>query len=246
VPALCATGCDWPPVHGSWVCGRCETDTRRGLRELPGLYADLADPRRGHPARIGGHSADPPQVISDEARQTRSAIRACLVAWCLILAEDYAVTLPADNVRAIAHTIAVHAGRLLNSEHADQLVHDITAAASEARRIAYPGRHLTIACPCGGRVTVDPDYAMQCRQCRLIGDLTWWQDQAMQTQPPLVPLADLPQRLLLNLGIQVTVKQLRNWADRKIMTPAQRDPTTGRRYYDPIAVAVIAQTRVGA
>lgn len=195
---------------------------------------------------MGGPSADQPQAITDEARNARSAIRACLVAWCLILDEDLNVTLPADNVRAMAHTVAVQTGRLLNSGHADQLVHDITGLYWEALRTAWPARHMTILCACGSRVPVDPDQLMECRDCGTMGDIAWWQSQALDEQDRTpMRLRALVDYLLVR-GIKASHQLLRSWADEGVLATAEyRQRWAGDvRLYDGPTVFLIASTRV--
>lgn len=259
-PILCARGCTIRARHtsddcteecngclparavdGLAVCSRCERTTRDGLRDLAGLWADLGDPRRSAipGQRRGDHG--PPLLLSDAARDARSAIRACLVAWCLVLQDDYRMRLPADTVRAMAHHVSVQAGRLLASEHADQLVHDI-GAVTKAKSLLQRSSRLRIRCDCGEWVAVAEaeDQIMTCRGCDAWGLLSWWVKQAPQSEGPL-PLRDLPAWLLVHQGLDVPSTQLRTWADRGWITPLTEAGV--KRLFDPTAVAVVAMTR---
>lgn len=219
---LCARGCLYPDetprpaAPGLWVCLRCERQARGALRDLPGLWADLGDTRRGQRVGASAPSAEKPLPLSDEVRAARSAIKASLVAWCFILEEDYGMTLPADTVRGMAHHVAVQAGRLLASEHADQLVHDVVTAAREARRLAYPVTSLTVECSCGSRVRIDadPDVVTTCAGCSEAGTSTWWLHQ-------LVPRALQPMTaeegaawLLQAHRIEINRDTIRQWVAR--------------------------------
>lgn len=233
-PILCARGCTVRGRHvadpcdesctgclparvadGLAVCTRCERIVRDGLRDVASLYADLGDPRRSAipGQRRGG--GGPPLLISDAARAARSAIRAALVSWCLVLEEDYRLTLPADTVRAMAHHVAVQAGRLLDSEHADQLVHDIEGAVSVAWRLARPGRpRLRIQCDCGEWVAVatGEDEVMTCRGCDAWGVLSWWVEREPgRALAGAVTLREAADILLMHHGHDVPLATLRTW-----------------------------------
>jgi hypothetical protein len=253
---LCARGCTFPDDNprpaapGLWVCLRCEHQVRAALRDLPGLWADLGDTRRGKRLDNSAPSAEKPPPLSDDARNARSAIKAALVAWCFILDEDFGMSLPADTVRAMAHHVAVQTGRLLASEHADQLVHDVVTAAREARRLAYPVSSLTVECSCGCRVRIDqdPDVRTTCAGCGEAGTSTWWLHQ-------LVPDALQPMTAeegvawLANAHrIQVSAEMIRQWAARGHVVVVDHKRPEGQPYgrpasrYMPLAL-IMAATR---
>ncbi len=263
VPGLHREGC---PIEGCagcmpavavsdlQVCGWHERRILDGLDELPGLWVDLADPRRSKP--LGGvrsASTGSPMLISDDARHARSAIKALLASWCLVLAEDYAMRVPADTVEAMAAHVRQHAPRLLNSEHADQLCADLLGhvdedgdryegAAHLARRLAHPSpaARQRIRCDCGDWVRVDPDQVMTCRTCGTWGVLGWWMARAEVPSGPMT-LRELADWLLAYRGLNVPHHTLRTWADRGLITPVS---TEGARRFDPIAVATVAQARI--
>jgi hypothetical protein len=97
VDAEC-TGClPTPAAPGSRACGWHHDGTRdmltgssreRVVPSLADLYEALAEAPVGARGPGDGEAA---QVIGDERRQARSAIKAMLVSWCLLLAE------PAEN-----------------------------------------------------------------------------------------------------------------------------------------------------
>lgn len=244
--ALCARGCTYPDDDNprpaapcSEVCTRCEHQTRDGLRDLPGLWADLGDTRRGQRPRTGGRSADAPQPISGEAVAARSAIRACLVAWCLILEEDFRMQVPADTVRAMARHVAVQAGRILaHPEHADQLVHDVTTAVREARRLAYPVSSLTVECTCGQRVRVDqdPDVVTTCRGCDEAGTSLWWQERLVPETTELMTARIGVDWLSREHRITVEEDAVRQWVRRGYLRPATRRRQPGATHGQPAAL----------
>ena len=140
VPDRHRDGCTDPtcaaclPAHaapGSRACAWHERQARRALAEIPALWADLRDPHRGQASggdRERTEGAPAPQ--SDARRKAASAIRACLVSWCIVLAEDCAITMPDE--RAIAATT-------------HQLATDATTAATEARQSLAKAQRLARA-----------------------------------------------------------------------------------------------------
>jgi hypothetical protein len=239
-------------THGLQVCGTCETAVRNGLRDLPGLWDELAvKPTTG--IRSGRQDDGQPQPLGDEQRRARSAIRACLVSWCLVLHEEetWKLALPEDTIEAMAHLIGVQAGRLLASEHADQLLADVTSLVREARRRTYRGRGhaVRVQCPgpvggepCGSWVGIDPDEQAEnvCRMCGATGTTSWWIGLARPQQ--LLTISELP-AALLPMGLRTTVKAVQHAADRGDLIPIALG-TRNARLFDPVAAyAVLSATR---
>jgi hypothetical protein len=262
----CAGCLSRPALDGLRVCSGCERKAMEGLRGIPELYVDLGDPRRGGgiprfskynssgPKRpeacpecdnggsCGRKHREAPPIISDAARDARSAIRAGLVSWCLLLEEERRITLPEDDVRAMATHVHRHAQNLLASpEHADQLVHDVTFW-GEARLVAYRVRpDLTIACECGGRVKVDLADVMTCRACGSWGEYTWWAKQGVPEQESDVATAqDIVDWLIRAHDLPVTYGTLRQWRLRYKPIAAGRDAKS-RALYDKAAVLGVAR-----
>jgi hypothetical protein len=302
--AACAdtdcTGClPTPAAPSSRVCGWHHDGTRdmltgahreRVVPSLADLYEALGDAPVG--ARGAGDGEDA-QVIGDERRQARSAIKAMLVSWVLLLAEEaerggrglsvpderviarrtgqaiqraqderdlalrafraassstdvdhfvtrhrhrqaaarHAVDLArlreqrlteADVIAALADHIDRHLAWLLASEHAAQLVHDVTSAWRWSWALAGGGRRLpTIRCSCGGLVPMalaedEGERAVQvftCPECGDWGVLDWWREHE-GTDPGPMPLSDLPMWLAQHHGLEVTHHMLKRWARR--------------------------------
>lgn len=255
-------------ADGLQVCQRCERRTADSLRFLPELYDDLAEPRRGGglPKFTKGSSPGPKrpeacakcdagtpcgrthretaQIIEDAARDARSAIRAGLVTWCLLLEEERSISLPADDVQAMSKHVHRHLIGLLGSEHADQIVHDVRFW-NEAKMIAYRARpDLTIACECGARVRVDLADTMTCSACGQWGDYQWWASQGVPTEESLTATAqDTLDWLLRTHDLPVTYGTLRVWRTRHKQVSAGRDQKS-RALYVKAAVLELAQRSV--
>jgi hypothetical protein len=224
------------------VCCGCETRVRKALAAIPGFWADLGDTRTGWKPHSGsGGSGGVPQPLSDDRRNARSAIRAGLVSWCLILEEDFSVTLPADTVRAMAHCIAVQAGRLLASEHADQLVCDLlgfvdeagrhSGILSEARRVLNLGTGhagVTVPCPsCGSRVHVQvTDDEIRC-SCGEWGVPRWWVTHAVPGSYDVMATADVLSWLAEHHRIRLHPSTITRWVDAGKLMPRERPDDAG-------------------
>ena len=241
-------GCLMPEAaHPSRTCRRCEDDTRTGLRELPGLWVDLLEPTSNGATGISGPASER-TVHGDPARWVRDAIRMMLVDWVLTLMKERGVTCPPDTIRGMCHVVAVQAGWLLSTDHADQLVHDVRWAHREAKRTAHPGRPdgVRVPCPgCGTRVRLDLSVDTIRCGCGEWGDLAWWQQHV--AAPDLDGPQDASQLvgwLLLEHRLAVTEQALRQWATRGYITRQGRD-LKGRMTYDPVQVALVAKRLTG-
>jgi hypothetical protein len=153
-----------------------------------------------------------------------------------------------DVIEALREHIDRHLTWLLqHPTHAGQLVDDIHTAWAGARSaIPRPAAAVRILCKCGERValnvTGEHGQEFHCA-CGEWGTLEWWWDQVAppsDTKP--IPLRDLPDWLLAHHRLVVTHKQLRNWRDRGHLAPHDWVQTPTR--YDPVAVAIVARTRL--
>lgn len=237
--------------QGSQVCQRCERRTYDGLRDLPELYEELLVPLTGRRTPMGpaGETALP---LSDAARHARHAIKACLVAWCLLLHEEFDLTLPADAVPAMVNTLTIQARRLLSHpEHADQLVHDITEAAGYAWSLVRPRTRvaLTVACDCGDRVDMtgidpsDPNAMLTCPGCGDEGVVGWWRSKLAPKLDGPMGSAALLTWLLEVHHIRIAAETLRQWAARGHVVRVGKDGD-GCITYDPVNVASYALANI--
>ena len=241
--ALCVATHDDPTetAPGLAVCRWHRDRADIDLRDLPDIRTALLLPTQ---RRNTGPSEETPQPISDARRQARSAIRAVLVSWVLVLVEADRARIPeglGDTQDAwCSDTVRRHLDWLLRGEHADQLCHDLEQAGTW-RGIAEPDPpRLTVACECGDRVRVDPDQIMRCRTCGAWGVLSWWVEQAPQPDGPLT-LKELPGWLLVQHGLDIPTTTLRTWRDRGWIVPVSSERS---HRFEPAAVAAVAYHRV--
>lgn len=155
-----------------------------------------------------------------------------------------------DTVDALRQVLDRHLARLLASEHADQLVHDVAALHRHARALAMPRRRgLRIACSCGARVTVDTarNAVMTCPGCGEWGTLTWWERREAPAAAGPLTIAELRRWLRTAHRLTVSERTLRDWRDRDLISPVDVAPGRGRaQRFDPHAVAAIAREHEGS
>lgn len=260
-----------PAAVGLQVCARDETGAREALRALPGVWDDVVDAGvlRAPTGGSGGQGRPIPLDVDGAAWRLR--VRVCLIGWLRVLEEEFGLCLDdaVDDVSWMVHRVAVQAGRLLASEHADQLCADLLGwveedgpahqgLLSEGRRLAFRSRgsRQRIRCMCGGWVSIETDTdgridteaVLACRLCREFGVIGWWQTRVVGDQPRPMTLRELPDWLALVHGLQVTSQRLRTWADEGALralsgpVPAQeerRGPGRPPRRYDPVEVAAV-------
>ena len=232
---------------GEQVCARCETTVRGGLRQLPGLWVDLLTPTQITNTRTptNGNQRQP---LSDPAHLMRDAIRAMLTTWTKTLVHERHITTPPDTIRGMAHTIAVHAGWLLNTHHADQLVHDIDWVTRNARRTAAPNppHGVRIPCPgCGTRVRLDPDTDITICRCGQWGTLEWWRlNVAPELPDGHLDASDLVSWLLIHHQLAVAPATIRQWATRGHITRHKTIHPKPATRYDPVETLAVAKLKL--
>jgi hypothetical protein len=110
----------------------------RDIAQLPELHEALAE------SMAGGSGADKvatkpgSRVPNPAAMQHRTEIRAVLVPWALMVAEERELTTPDDNIQAICEFLHLHHEWLAASDAADDCITEIGELAGVARSIAYP------------------------------------------------------------------------------------------------------------
>lgn len=215
------------------------------VRAAGDQYQEAIDAARG---RILAGEAPGVDLALAAARERYDAVRKRQRPVVAGLRDDIATD--ADLQAGLAEHIARQLSRLLaDPDEAGEFAEQMLFLLGEARRLAYPGRRMTIACSCGGRVAVDADRLMVCPDCGQDGDVAWWQAQATAEQDarPL-RLRELPDWLLLR-GLVVGYEQVRSWADdghlqhAYVDGPTPEAPSAPRRYDGP-TVYLLAEHRL--
>lgn len=139
----------------------CEVCTRRlgeDARTAADLYAELEQvlAKPGSPAERTSGTPDRGTELNDRAVAARTLIRHTLVSWCLMVAEERGITVPADTPPAMAAYVALHAVWLSAHPAAGDCAHELAELAHGAPwRTAYPsgarrfpvGPCLEVECP---------------------------------------------------------------------------------------------------
>lgn len=147
-------------------------------------------------------------------------------------------------------------GRESQFTHAQTFAEDVLDVRNRARNIANPRRGVVpIPCSCGAVVHLDVDRerTYRCPGCGTTGTLDEWRRWEAPDASEALPLSRLPGWLARGYGIEVTVKQLRNWRDRGAITPLECCLPPGglgphrpgcTQLFDPNAVLLIARHRL--
>lgn len=163
-PAVCAGAyCLSRPgtsLPGLLLCGRCLSETTRGLRRVVVLYTDcerlLEGPPRRHVRDKVSGSVAPGLHFNSAAADARSAMLSVLASWSGLVADERRISAPARSVPALASFLLTHAEWLAAHEAAAELTSEIRQIVSAASRAAFPSRCQRIfvgPCPerdCGG------------------------------------------------------------------------------------------------
>lgn len=151
-------------AEGSMLCAGCESRLAKQLENLSGLYADvLAGSRKV--SSTGPVKGDPerPMPATGTQLDARELVRATLVPWCRIVAEERVVDPPDDTVPAMCAFLERHRLWLCGHDAAAEFADEIAHVSSEALRAAYPGgRRRMVLGPCVGRVSSPDGTARGC------------------------------------------------------------------------------------
>jgi hypothetical protein len=239
--AQCLLCHDHPAALPAALCRADVAQAQRDLRALPGWHQALLERPVNGLGRT--RSSETPTPLSDRAGDVRHAIKATLVSWVHLTAEERTDpgTWPADNVPALAVWLAGHEAWLHAHPAAADYARELGDVVRQAQRAAAPGRSdlVTIGTcpgfhgePCGGRVVCDPQTRdAWCLTCRERGDHTWWRRY--------LPVADeymtMP-RLVAHLAvahlIQIRPGLIRLWAHRGEIRSVRQGSTATYRVDD--------------
>ena len=173
VRPICVVGsCDYPTSGGWALCAPCAGALARDLAEIPALVADVEATlarQTGLAGRYGPRSACPPLAYDPRASAALGALKAVLVGWVRVLAEeDPGTAWPADTAAACAAWLGIRVGELRVHPAAGDIVGEISAAAGSCWRAIdrAPTLWFAGACACTAAMYVRPEaLAVTCRVC---------------------------------------------------------------------------------
>ena len=150
-----------------------------------------------------------------------------------------------DHVEALADHVHRQAPALMATpDVGGRFVRDLWEARDKALAHANPSARagISVLCDCGmGRVTVTGAGTVStvCPECGTVRLVDEWAQQHLRNPPGDLRLSELPEWLAA-LGVTVTVRHLRTWADRELITATSGGGFGRARRYDPLAVFVTA------
>lgn len=119
------------------------------------LHAELTHRLLGGHGRAGVRTAPGPRYPDPTAIEARRLIRHTLASWCLLVAQERVVALPADELPAMGAYLALHANWLADHEAGQECAEELAALAHGwAWRVCYPTGTRVVPlgrpCPCEG------------------------------------------------------------------------------------------------
>jgi hypothetical protein len=150
-----------------------------------------------------------------------------------------------DHVTALADHVHRQAPALMATpDVGGRFVRDLWEARDKALAHANPSARsgISVLCDCGmGRVTVTGSGTVStvCPECGTVRLVDEWAQQHLRNPSGDMRLSELPEWLAA-LGVTVTVRHLRSWADRELITATSGGGFGRARKYDPLAVFVVA------
>lgn len=130
-----------PAADGLYLCGHCVRTMERDLWKAAQLHAALGQALTGGGRGERGPGGTSTGVQLDPiAVEVRGAIRAGLAGLCRLVAEERGITLPADDVTAMARWLTGHVLWLAAHPAAGEHAGDLRDLAGDGRswRVAYP------------------------------------------------------------------------------------------------------------
>lgn len=219
---LCAAGCG-RPAHDAPVCPACGADTAAALAEVPALSGEL-DVTLARQAVLsdrtdGARAAETPLPYHPAASEALGELRATLVGWTRLLAEESGLELPGDEVAAMSRWLFARSGRLRHHPAGGEAAGEITAAVGRARRVIdrpAPSTHHGVCRDCEtalyGRTNA---YAVVCRNCGEVNDAAERRaDMLTRLDNWLAPVPEIA-RLLAHLEVPVATSTMYDYAAQR-------------------------------
>jgi hypothetical protein len=126
----CPSGCDAEPPRGVILCRACKNKLVGYLADCESLRQELVITLT-HQDRIGpeseGRSAETPLAYNVAASESLDALKATLVSWVLLVADETKAALPADKIAALSSWLSVRINYLVRHEAAGELFDEMRA-----------------------------------------------------------------------------------------------------------------------
>lgn len=164
-------------VRDADVCSWCSERASKALGDVPALEADLEttisrQTRFGADDGTHGKGADPPSPIAVHAAEVRHELRAILVSWCLLYAEENRADPPTDTLAAMSAYLLRRVEHFRHHDLAMSFIEEVTDAVDRCDRACdAPPRTIFVGpcpedgCPGQVRLTLARESTMACPEC---------------------------------------------------------------------------------
>lgn len=245
--------CGRPTRQGHVVCETCLTDLERALGDVPWLDSELevtitrqkgVDYRRVGGGKGGRKPAEAPSPANWGASEARTHLRALLVSWTLLCAEEGvrrkggADDLPADELGALSRWLMTRVDGLGLHDAGPDAVDEITSAVAHCHRlIDRPAdrQYLGTCEVCAGRLYARPGSAWAtCYDCHATTNAEVVRKNLLEELDDRLCTAAEIARLSTYLGLradrEVVRKRINQWSSRGVIAehPGVTDEVTFR------------------
>jgi hypothetical protein len=136
-PVCRVTSCDHP-VTDAWVCMRCAHQLERALGDIPAVVHQLnltlaKQTRYADRNERGGN--EQPLPMDPQASAAASELRAHLVGWVRLVAEERGWALPEDTLDSMSRWMLHHVEWLRHHQAGHDAVEELTGDMRTARRV---------------------------------------------------------------------------------------------------------------
>jgi hypothetical protein len=166
-PICRVSSCD-RPVGDGYCCARCAHDLERALGDIPAVVHQLnltlaKQTRYADRAERGGN--EQPLPMDPQASAAASELRAHLVGWVRLVAEERGWALPEDTLDAMSRWMLHHVEWLRHHQAGHDCVEELTGDMRTARRVIdVPANRTTVPVgPCPEVTPPDPMFMVDAR-----------------------------------------------------------------------------------
>jgi hypothetical protein len=256
-PVCRVPSCDHP-VTDAWVCARCAHQLERALGDIPAVVHQLnltlaKQTRYADRAERGGN--EQPLPMDPQASAAASELRAHLVGWVRLVAEERGWALPEDTLDSMSRWMLHHTEWLRHHQAGHDCVEELTGDMRVARRVIDrpPDRWYAGPCtalmpdgyPCNADMYAQADKGnVGCPDCGAIYDVakrrTWLLAEAEDT---LATTTEVCRALTTLAGVELTAASIRGYVHRgQLAAHGIRDGKQTFRLGDVVGLVMVAAT----
>jgi hypothetical protein len=246
------------PVAEAHVCTRCAHQLERALGDIPAVVHQLnltlaKQTRYADRAERGGN--EQPLPMDPQASAAASELRAHLVGWVRLVAEERGWALPEDTLDAMSRWMLHHVEWLRHHQAGHDAVEELTGDMRTAQRVIDrpPDRWYAGPCtalmadglPCGADMYAQADKGnVGCPDCGAVYDVAkrraWLLAEAEDT---LATTTEVCRALTTLAGVELTAASIRGYVHRgQLMAHGIRDGKQTFRLGDVVVLVMTQAT----